>query len=65
MWKSSNFWSEIGSGFQEPVTHPHQELRGVPPGDYTGTQQIKTQLALITLPNSDIYKSIQCMTFGY
>ena len=43
MWKSGNFQSEIGSGFREPVAHPHQELQGVPPGAYTGTQQIKTQ----------------------
>ena len=24
------FWSEIGSGFEEPA-HPHHEFRGVPP----------------------------------
>ena len=28
------FWSEIGSGFEEPgsTEHPHQEFLGVPPG---------------------------------
>ena len=32
VWIITFFWSEIGSGFQEPGGTPHQEFPGAPPG---------------------------------